>query len=456
MSEPDFKLDGTAEQEVTPMRGRRPKVAKAPTKHERTEKIRELISRLPEDLLDAGFGDQLQPPGPVKLLAAPIQDPKTGGWIGHVEETLGTYIQRVSIDQNFSQRPPFDHVTDPIYKRLIRDYIAGAVMPEAKVAALSQSSTNRKAHSLDVADIVASVIDGLQRLYCSGIALLLVWRREQLVREGALPADAWDYFKETINASSDPETATRELLRRTARYEVFYDIDLAGLLHYMVTFNTGQRRMSLQVQLEIMQRPLIDELERGAKIPVWRDIQKIPGMQRPKDKFAASDLVLAAQSFITNNPQLTAATEAERFMDEDQAYLDNVGDIEDVVHTLGRIATEIHPLVSRKYAADPSKRFILSSGGMFLQALVAACGFMRNRNNIKMLDGALDKLKHLLESPAEDPLNLEDYGKALLSITTSRGKAIRRLVYDTFLRFFSGTTSEPEWLDTAAQITGVT
>ena len=73
---------------------------------------------------------------------------------------------------------------------------------------------------------------------------------------------------------------------------------------------------------------------------------------------------------------------------------------------------------------------------------------------MKMLDGALDKLKNLLEKSVEDPLNLDDYTKALATITTSRGKAIRRLVYDTFLRFFGGATSELEWLDTASQITG--
>jgi hypothetical protein len=440
--------------EIAKMRGRRPKIAKAPTKLQRTEKIRELICRLPEDLMEGGFGSELQPPGPIVLLAGPMLDPKTGGWIGHVEEPLGTYIQRVTIDQNFSQRPPFDHVTDPIYKRLIRDFIEGAVMPESKVAALSRTAGDRKAGSLDEPDFVTSVIDGLQRLYCEGIAILLVWRRDELVRDGALPADAWEYFKESVAAAGEPEAATSELLKRIMRYEIFYNIDLAGLLHYMVTFNTGQRRMSLPVQLEIMQRPLIDELEHRAKIPVWHEISKMPGLQRPKDKFSASDLVMATRSFITNNAQLTAAVEAERFMDEDQAYLDNVGDIKDVVHALGRVATEIHPLVSRRYASDSSRRFILSSGGIFLQSLIAACGYMRNRNNMKMLDGALDKLRHLLESPDEDPLNLEDYSKALLMITTSRGKAIRRLVYDTFLRFFGGATTELEWLDTASQITG--
>jgi hypothetical protein len=432
--------------------GRRPKPAKGPTKLERAEKLREQIVTLSEALMNDGYGALLQPPGSAQLITKPIQDPKTQGWVGHVEEPLGIYIQRVNVNQNFAQRPPFDHVTDSIYKRLIRDFIEGAVMPESKVAALSHSASDRKAQSLSETDINYSVIDGLQRLYCFCIALLLVWRRDELIKDGSLPAEAWAYFADHVETAGSAREATEQLLKRVIRYEIFYQIDLGGLLHYMVTFNTGQRRMSLPVQLEIMQRPLIDELEQRAKIPVWHEMAKMPGMQRPKDRFAASDLVLATQAFITNNAQLTASTEAERFLNEDQAYLDNVGDINDVVHTLKRIATEIHPLMTRTYANDPTRRFILSSGGTFLQSLVAACGYMRNRNGMKMLDGALDKLESLLKGGEEDPLNLDDYWKALSQITASRGKATRRLVYDTFLRFFGGATGELEWLDTAAQI----
>lgn len=432
--------------------GRRPKAVKAPTTLERAEKLREQIVNLADNLLNDGYGAVLPPPGAAQPITDPMQDPKTRGWIGHVQEPLGIYIQRVNVNQNFSQRPPFDHVTDSIYKRLIRDFIEGAVMPESKVAALSRSASDRKAQSLGETDIDYSIIDGLQRLYCFCIALLLVWRRAELIKDGSLPAEAWAYFAEHVETTGDARAATEQLLKRVIRYEIFYQIDLGGLLHYMVTFNTGQRRMSLQVQLEIMQRPLIMELEQRAKIPVWHEISKMPGMQRPKDNFAAADLVLATQAFITNNAQLTASTEAERFLNEDQAYLDNVGDINDVVHTLKRIATEIHPLMTRNYANDPTRRFILSSGGTFLQSLVAACGYMRNRNNMKLLDSALDKLEALLKSGEEDPLNLDDYWKALAQITASRGKATRRLVYDTFLRFFGGATSELEWLDTAAQI----
>jgi len=442
------------EESIEMTRGRRPKPVKAPTKLERAEKLREQIVNLANDLMNDGYGAQLQPPGPAHLVTDPMQDPKTGGWVGHVQEALGIYVQRVNVEENFSQRPPFDHLTDPIYKRLIRDFIDGAVMPESKVAALSRSSADRKAQELSEPAISYSVIDGLQRLYCFCIAVLLVWRREQLIRDGSLPESVWAYFSEHVSKTGDPRTATEQLLKRIIRYEIFYQIDLAGLLHYMVTFNTGQRRMSLAVQLEIMQRPLVDELEKQAKIPVWHEMRKMPGMQRPKDSFAASELVLATQAFITNNAQLTASTEAERFLNEDQAYLDNVGDINDVVHTLKRIATEIHPLMTRAYADDPSRRFILSTGGTFFQSVAAACGYMRNRNNMKMLDGALDKLATLLKKGGEDPLNLDDYWKALQTITASRGKATRRLVYDTFLRFFGGATTELEWLDTASQITG--
>jgi hypothetical protein len=52
-------------------------------------------------------------------------------------------------------------------------------MPEAKVAALGRDN-NRKAKTLSESDIDYSVIDGLQRLYCFLIALLLVLRCERL------------------------------------------------------------------------------------------------------------------------------------------------------------------------------------------------------------------------------------------------------------------------------------
>lgn len=436
------------------MRGRKPK-AKAPTKVERQEILRQRIVQLTDELEAAGFGISLKVPNPVKPVAPEIPDPKTKGFIGHIEEDLGTYIQRVSIVENFYQRQPFDHRKDKIYRRLIRDFIDRATMPEAKVAAMD--STGGRLKGLQEQGVKYSVIDGLQRLYCYCIAILLVWKREKLIEERCIPADAWDYFKEAVEKTGDPKTSVEQILGRITRYELFWNIDLEGLLHYMVTFNTGQRRMSLEVQLEIMQRPLLKALEHDAKIPIFQDTAQTAGKQKPKQEFAASDLVIATRAFIEFNPQIKKLDEAEGLLEREEGYTDiqssfDVGDINDVVITLKKIAIDIHQKIMERYPDNPTHKYILSAGGMFLVSFAAACGKVRNTLNMTSLDGALLRLMKELNKPEEDPLNLEEYQETINNIKTSRGKSIRRLVYDTFLRFFNGTTNTLDWEDAAKQI----
>ena len=446
-------IDGAGVMEKE-MRGRKPK-QKAPTKVERQDFLRLQIIELTDELEAAGFGNSLKVPNAVKPVAPQIPDPKTEGFIGHIEEDLGTYIQRVSIGDNFYQRQPFDHMKDKIYRRLIRDFIDGAAMPEAKVAAMD--STGGRLKFLQEPGVKYSVIDGLQRLYCYCIAILLVWKREKLIEDRAIPADAWDYFKEAVEKTGDPKTAVEQILRRTTRYELFWNIDLESLLHYMVTFNAGQRRMSLEVQLEIMQRPLLKALEHDAKIPIFQDTAQTAGKQKPKQEFAASDLVIATRAFIEFNPQLKKLEEAEGLLEREEGYTDiqssfDVGDINDVVITLKKIAIDIHQKIMARYPDNPTHKYILSGGGVFLVSFAAACGKVRNTLNMTSLDGALQRLMKELNKPEEDPLNLEEYQETINNIKTSRGKSIRRLVYDTFLRFFNGTTNMLDWADAARQI----
>jgi hypothetical protein len=439
-------------------RGRPPKNAyKAPTRVERQELLRARIMNLKEELENSGFGALLALPPAIKPVADPVPDPKTKGLIAHVEEPLGIYIQRVSVQDNFAQRQPFDHLKDPIYMRLIRDFIEGAAMPESKIAALGTGGGTR-AQSLTQPDIRYSVIDGLQRLYCYLIAILLVFLREKLVQERCITKEAWEYFREAVETTGDVQTATQEILKRLTRYEIFYQIDLEGLLHYMVTFNTGQRRMSLDVQLEIMQRPLIDELALSANIPIWHETQNVPGKSKPKEQFSASDLIISARAFITANPQVKKQDQTEELLEADERYLEldstfDVGDINDVVQTLKRITTDVHKRIMVAYADNPIHKYILSNGGMFLLSFAAACGKLRTDGNMGLLDAALLRLDKLTENGGDDPLNLDEYQRTLGGITSSRGKSIRRLVYDTFRRFFNGTTSRLEWADTYRSLT---
>ena len=438
----------------TKVRGRKPKV-KAPTKTERQELLRERILSLKDDLEAAGFGTLLKVPGPVEYLANPMQDPKTEGSIAHVEEELGTYIQRVRITENFYQRQPFEHLEDKIYRRLIRDFIDGATMPESKVAALGMQGG--KCTSLEDQGIRYSVIDGLQRLYCFCIAILLVWRRDKLLHDKCITQAAWDYLKDVVEREPDAKLATENLLKRTTRYEIFWNIGLEELLHYMVTFNTGQRSMSVQVQLEIMRRPLLDALEHEAKIPIFKDTENVQGRTKPKDQFAASDVVLATRAFIEYNPQLKKPDEAESLLESAAGFTDlqssfDVGDVADVVAVMKKIAVDIHQKIMERYATNPANRYILSSGGIFLVSFAAACGKIRTMLNMTSLNGALERLVKELNRPGDDPLQLDDYQRVVGNIKTSRGKAMRRLVYDTFLRFFNATTPHLDWEDTARQM----
>lgn len=144
-------------------------------------------------------------------------------------------------------------------------------------------------------------------------------------------------------------------------------------------------------------------------------------------------------------------------MERDEGYTDiqtsfDVGDINDVVATLKKIAVDIHQKIMERYADNPTHKYILSSGGIFLVSFAATCGKVRNTLNMTSLDGALQRLMKELNKPDDDPLKLEEYQKTVNNIKTSRGKSIRRLVYDTSFRFFNGTTPTLDWADAARQI----
>lgn len=61
-----------------------------------------------------------------------------------------------------------------------------------------------------------------------------------------------------------------KLLQRTMRYEIYWNIGPEELLHYIVTFNTGQRSMSVPLMLEMVRKPLLEALEQEDKIAIFQ------------------------------------------------------------------------------------------------------------------------------------------------------------------------------------------
>src|SRR6266705_719825 len=205
----------SVKRELKTLRSQRDLRIKKPTRLERTRKLHDVVVNLVQELQSAGFASVLSPPGPITIMGPEVEDPKTQGKIGHTREPLGIYIQRLSVEDNFFQRPPFDHLEDKIYRRLIRDFIEGAAMPESKVAALGLSGG--RCASLGDEGIRYSVIDGLQRLYCFCIAILVVWQRDKLLQERSITQAAWDYLKDVVEKLPDPKAATEDLLKRATR-----------------------------------------------------------------------------------------------------------------------------------------------------------------------------------------------------------------------------------------------
>ena len=72
-----------------------------------------------------------------------------------------------------------------------------ALLPESKVAVL-RAADNKEVRDLAGNDIRYSVIDGLQRLNCMLIAILLLLHGEDLLDSGLITAEAWDYFQEPV------------------------------------------------------------------------------------------------------------------------------------------------------------------------------------------------------------------------------------------------------------------
>ena len=95
-------------EEASMPRGRRPKAAAAPKKFERQEALKERIIALPAELRNLGSKYFQSPPGPIQPIAPGVVDEKIGAKIAHVEEPLAVYLQRTSVKENVSQRPPFD------------------------------------------------------------------------------------------------------------------------------------------------------------------------------------------------------------------------------------------------------------------------------------------------------------------------------------------------------------
>src|SRR5262249_10304974 len=143
-------------------------------------------------------------------------------------------LTRFSGLSHWFQRKTFHHTRDPIYQRLIVAILKGYYVPPLRVAAVADEGVVD-----DPTQATAwTLIDGLQRSTCYIIAVLMAALGDELVEMGCIDELNWnEVFREHAEACD-----VDDLLARQQQLEVFYRIDLPGVLHFMLLLNGAQRQ----------------------------------------------------------------------------------------------------------------------------------------------------------------------------------------------------------------------
>lgn len=369
-----------------------------------------------------------------------FSDPRTKAKITHIHTHLQDFIKVSSLNDNFFQRRLQNHLSDKIYKNLIISILQGHLIPELRVAVLVQK---KKVQEFELAEFKngnykVSIIDGLQRYCCFLIALFLALKGADLVKEGIVSPAAFKEFEKYLNAET-----TDKVLNSPIRLEVYYNLEITDLLKYMIIFNTAQRRMSLNHQLEIMEGTILQNLQDNHKALFVCDTDA--GTR--KNKFTGADLVLGIQAYLQQDHTISKnSTTDDLFhsMKNDDKIVDNK--IDDICKGVALITNKLHPTVHEFYEETEEQKYmniLPSSSSQFMIPMLASLGTYveREGDDQKLICKSLNRIITLFKEGV-DVFQLEDYYETTGAITSSRGSTIKNLTERAFRDF---------WFDKNAQ-----
>jgi hypothetical protein len=374
------------------------------------------------------------PEARIKTFGDGLPDSKTGAMVINALAPISFLLSRFSGLSSWFQRKTFHHTRDKIYQRLIVAILKGYYVPPLRVAAMANEGvvTDPKLAS------DWTLIDGLQRTTCFIIAVLMAALRDELVEMGCIDEKTWNgTFREHAEACD-----VNELLRRQQQMEVFYEIDLPGVLHFMLLLNGAQRQMSAKIQLELMNAPLIQLLQKEG-IRLEKEQEKAADHKLDRASFKGSNLIVAVQGYMQRNPQVMTSEEKESFLIDEREYLGPVEGMEDVIEVLKVVTGPLHNAVLNRLEST-----ILSEGEVFSTALMAAAGKYTEMTSFDQLRAALKRLVSDVEN-GKDPLALETYWRVYSGLKSGKGRKIRSIICAAFLEYFRGNSRELEWEENA-------
>jgi len=415
---------------LIPMKAKSKKTKRVPVR-EQYSNLQEACRKVVWHLERKGI---IVPQSSINTIGGGLPDSKTGAMVVNALASVAFLLTRFSGLSHWFQRKTFHHTVDPIYQRLIVAILKGYYVPPLRVAAVKD---NGVVEDPTVADDW-TLIDGLQRTTCYIIAVLMAALGEELVEMGCVDEKIWN---ETFRDQA-AECDINELLGRQQQLEVFYKIDLAGVLHFMLLLNGAQRQMNAKIQLELMNIPLIKLLEQQG-IKLVKEQEKAADHKLEKASFKGSNLIIGVQGYMQKNPQVVTSGETEAFLSEEGEYLAPVEDMGDVIRVLQIVTGPLHTALLRQ-----AESTVLSEGEVFTTALMAAAGKYADMTSFEQLIAALNRLVADVESD-RDPLALDTYWEVYRGIKAGKGRKIRSIICAASLEYFRGNCKQLEWEENA-------
>jgi hypothetical protein len=370
----------------------------------------------------------------IETIGVALPDSKTGAMVINALAPVAFLLTRFSGLSHWFQRKTFNHTHDDIYQRLIIAILKGYYVPPLRVAAVADEGVVEDPKLAND----WTLIDGLQRTTCYIIAVLMVALGDELVEMGCVDEKIW---KEMFRAHAKLCNID-ELLQRQQQMEVFYRIDLAGVLHFMLLLNGAQRQMNAKIQLELMNIPLIKLLQ-DEGIQLAKEQDKAADYKLEKARFKGSNLIVGVQGYMQKNPQVMTTEEKESFLSDEREYLAPVEDMGDVVKVMKIVTGQLHNAVLARLDST-----VLSEGEVFTTALMAAAAQYADLTSFDQLIAALKRLVADVEN-GRDPLALKTYWEVYGNIKSGKGRKIRSIICAAFLEYFRGNCKQLEWAENA-------
>ncbi|MDO9464210.1 MAG: hypothetical protein Q7J67_02810 [bacterium] len=375
------------------------------------------------------------------------EDKKVSGKCLLIDIGIGNYIELVknNLENLPIQRGKVISRKNDVYNRLKEDLKSNTIMPPLSLVASREFSDSIKdiEDTKRIEDIIndkvneksLSILDGLQRTYC---------------------------ILNVIDELKDKPEKLKHFKSSRIRAELWYSIKTNALLYKILVLNTGQFKMSMRHQLEILYIPLKEAISNIATKRGIEDMRfstyKDSSPSKKPYQYSFANIVEALTAFNTRDPIVdktnivVAELERMRFIEEhsDTLKLCSDDDIEQFSNLLFNLDEKLWKKYRERmkesddFGNEKSLEWTSRNGFMnsapFLSGFFASCGNYRNRNN-ENYESRKSEFFRIFDENIEDPLKLRILSN-ILEDEEARSKKIgitlRNFFFHGFNEFLGG------------------